>query len=178
LKKTAKPDEQAVANAEIADALKLFEQRLSMLVDRAAVTANDIAGKAVSRVIAERDQFMQTTSTVREAGRTAASMVEQNRKKLDALNTESAQLKQQMGELTDAVAHYRSLVGLLTDETKDVQEVIGKVVELKSGGGVRMTVGGTDHTGAILCFWSVEGDPEIYERGIPLAALKIVGEPA
>jgi uncharacterized protein YodC (DUF2158 family) len=161
--------------AQEAQAETMFVQRLQALVDRAAVTANDMAGKAVSRVIEERDSFTRIITASKEDARITASLIQKNVEQVAKLAKDRAVIKSEFNELRDAVSHFQRLVGLLTADANEMNEVIGQVVQLKSGG-IHMTAAGLDESGAILCVWMVDGDSNLYKSGIALAALRIVSK--
>jgi len=151
-----------------------LEKRVQAFIDKATQTANEISTRAVGRVIEERDKSARLLEVTKNEVRATAEKISENNRNIASCTREVGELKSEMRGLQDDIAYLRSQVGGLSSDAEEANAVIGKVVTLKSGGGVPMTAARLDEDGLIQCVWMVDGCPDFHEHSIPLAALQLV----
>lgn len=151
------------------------EQEIQAIIDKATNTANEIATRAVGRVIEERDRTAMLLNSARTEAADVASKLASGVKQLQQLQRKHEELKVEFRGFQDDIAYLRDQVRGLTSDAEKAGELIGKVVTLKSGAGdLLMTAAAVTEDGLIQCFWSDSVANSVYSRDIPLAALKIV----
>lgn len=154
-----------------------IEQRIQAIIDKTTSTANEIATRAVGRVIEERDKTVEKWNVVKKNTIEVSEELAVYVGKFNQFRKEHEKLEMDLRGLRDDIAYLREEVRGLTSDAEKAGEVIGKVVALKSGpGGLLMTAAAVTEGGLIQCFWINAADSSLYSQDIPLAALEVVSD--
>lgn len=155
----------------------LFEKRIQGLSDKVFANVNDMVGVAMSRIIEDRDALKKTLGEATNGAKTTANWINENVKTAQTLCKNYEILREKFSDLQESVSCLQSISKITASDIKAARKVVGKVVTLKSGGGINMTAAAADEYGLILCVWVVDGDSKLHEHAIPLAALQVVTTP-
>lgn len=85
------------------------------------------------------------------------------------MKAEVRKLEERITNLTDTANHLKVEFNISRTYIDGVNEMIGKVVTLKSASGVKMTAAKMADDGGVLCVWMHDG--VVQSASIPLAAL-------
>ena len=85
--------------------------RVQAFIDKATQTANEMATRAVGRVIEERDKSTMLLEITKEEVKSTAAKISENNKQLMAFKRETAEMKSEMRGLQDDISYLRSQIG-------------------------------------------------------------------
>lgn len=130
---------------------------------------NENANALFSRIIAANSNALSAAKDLEKLGSDNARRFENASTASAKMKADVRKLEERITDLTDTANHLKVEFNISRTYIDGVNEMIGKVVTLKSASDVKMTAARMADDGGVLCVWMHDG--VVQSASIPLAAL-------
>lgn len=130
---------------------------------------NENANALFSRIAEANDRALKSTKDLEKLGSDSTQRFERASTAAAKMKAEIRKLEERITDLTDTANHLKVEFNISRTYIDGVNEMIGKVVTLKSASDVKMTAAKMADDGGVLCVWMHDGG--VQSASIPLAAL-------
>ena len=130
---------------------------------------NENANALFSRIAEANERALKATKDLEKLGNDNTQRFERASTAAAKMKAEIRKLEERIGDLSESADHLKSELSIARAGVDGINNIIGKVVTLRSASDVKMTAAKMADDGGVLCVWMHDG--VVQSASIPLAAL-------
>ena len=132
---------------------------------------NENANALFSRIAEANERALKSTKDLEKLGSDNTQRFERASTAAEKMKAEIRKLEERIGDLSESADHLKSELSIARAGIDGINNIIGKVVTLKSTSDVKMTAARMADDGGVLFVWMHDG--VVQSASIPLAALDV-----